>query len=211
MAWRLNFPSRSTFRFTACLLAILRLKTLCYHKASKDSLPGGCPTFRGGFTPAEIHDLAWPHSTFFQFETGRWTRRPDSVFNCFWSPQAVGPSCQVLPRSCTGYQLALYSLCQLPINENSLVESDTYQCVTLSSPSIMTLSSITHQWKNQARKRTDFINFLGASSSNGLIFPSQTVSRAVYDGLDNRVCCSCQIRTAAPTITVGQPFFLSVW
>jgi hypothetical protein len=24
------------------------LKTLCYHKASKDSLPGGWPTFRGG-------------------------------------------------------------------------------------------------------------------------------------------------------------------
>jgi hypothetical protein len=24
------------------------LKTLCYHKASKDSLPGGWPTFRDG-------------------------------------------------------------------------------------------------------------------------------------------------------------------
>ena len=61
----LSFPTRqfhgsipSTLRLTAYLL----LKILCYHRASKDSLPGGWPTFRAGFTPAEIHDLARPQN-----------------------------------------------------------------------------------------------------------------------------------------------------
>ena len=43
------------------------LKILCYHKASKDLLPGGWPTFRDGVTPAEIHDLARLHSTYFRY------------------------------------------------------------------------------------------------------------------------------------------------
>jgi len=61
----LSFPTRqfrgsipSTLRLTAYLL----LKILCYHRASKDSLLVGWSTFRAGFTPAEIHDLARPHN-----------------------------------------------------------------------------------------------------------------------------------------------------
>jgi len=65
------------------------------------------------------------------------------------------------------------SLYQLPINENFLVESDAYQCVTLTFPSTMTASIN----ENQAQKGTYFIIFLGASSSKGLIFPSSTASR----------------------------------
>jgi hypothetical protein len=38
----------STFRLTACLLAVLRLKLDVTAQASKDLLPGGWSTFRDG-------------------------------------------------------------------------------------------------------------------------------------------------------------------
>ena len=104
-----------------------------------------------------------------------------------------------LPGSPTvlhGYQLALYSLYQLTINENSQVESDTYQCVTLPSPSIMTLSSITHQWKKSGTEENGLYQFLGCLFVKWLNLPTSDGLTSRLDGLENRVWCSCQIRTA---------------
>ena len=51
----------SASRFTACLLAILRLKLFVITKPPKTRYPvAGLPS-GAGFTPAGLHDLARPH------------------------------------------------------------------------------------------------------------------------------------------------------
>jgi hypothetical protein len=60
---RLRGSIPSAFRFTAYLLAILRLKLPVTSQSPRTRYPvAGLPS-GAGFTPAELHDLARPHAT----------------------------------------------------------------------------------------------------------------------------------------------------
>jgi hypothetical protein len=60
--WQLRGSIPSTFRLTACLLAILRLKLYVTIKPPRTRYPVVGRPSGTGFTPARIHDLARPHS-----------------------------------------------------------------------------------------------------------------------------------------------------